>query len=56
MMCITRLDIKWEELAFINKSLSTQEIHTRKEEQEAQRKKEEVFDLISDNDNEEEEE
>jgi hypothetical protein len=41
-------------LAFINKYLSTQEIHARKEENKAQKKKEEVFDLISDNKEEEE--
>lgn len=55
IMCTTRFDIKSEELAFIDKYLSTQEIHARKEEQEAQKKKEEVFDLISDKEEDEEE-
>lgn len=54
-MCTTRFDVKSEELAFIDEYLSTQEIHARKEEQEAQKKKDEVFDLISDADEEEEE-
>lgn len=56
MMCTTRFDIESEKLAFIDEYLSTQEIHARKEEIEAQKKKEEVFDLISDNEEEEEEE
>jgi hypothetical protein len=45
--------MKSDELSFIDEYLTAQELHTRKEEADAQKKKEEVFDLISDNEEEE---
>jgi hypothetical protein len=45
--------MKSDELSFINEYLTAQELYARKEEVDAQKKKEEVFDLISDNEEEE---
>ena len=54
-MCTTRFDIQSEQLALIDKYLSTQEKHIKKE-QDVTEQKEDGFDPISDEEEEEEEE
>jgi hypothetical protein len=53
IMYTTRFDTKSDELSFINEYLTAQELCAKKEEADAQKKKQEVFDLISDNKEEE---
>lgn len=47
-MCTTKFDVESEQLALIDEYLSTQEKQVKKEQKDAQ-KKEEEFNLISDN-------
>lgn len=46
-MCIIKFDVELEQLALIDEYLSTQEKQVKKEQKDVQ-KKEEEFDLISD--------
>lgn len=48
-MCTARFDVESEQLAWIDEYLSTQEKQAENERKDAERKKNEGFDSISDN-------